>query len=249
MSQMIEVTREGQHKRVSLNRPNKLNAFNTAMVDELLAVMRESHCDGTRMLVFDAVGKGFSGGFDLDGLAETSDGDMLLRFVRVEELLQAVFYAPFATMALVHGACFGAAADLVSACHFSVATPDAKFRMPGPMFGVVLGTHRLGRLVGATVARKLLACNVPFSAEDAARCGFIQSLATTDDWPELTEQACASVHTLDADTYALVNARLNDDSRAADMDALVRSVASGSITARLSAYVETVQRARAAVRR
>lgn len=137
----VSVTREGSLTRVRLNRAEKLNAFNAELVDGLMHAVRTAHEDGTRLLVITAEGKGFSGGFDLNDLDAQSDGDLLLRFVRVEELLQAVHHAPFATLALVHGACYGAAADLVAACHFRVAAPDARFRMPGLRFDLVLGTR------------------------------------------------------------------------------------------------------------
>jgi enoyl-CoA hydratase/carnithine racemase len=141
-----------------LNRPDKLNALNAALVEALIEAVESAIADGVRQIAFRGEGKGFAAGFDVDGLDALSDGDLALRLIRIETLLQRVQHAPVATLALVHGPCFGAAADLVTACRWRVAAPGAKFCMPGLRFGVVLGTRRLAQRVGThrpRVARKL----------------------------------------------------------------------------------------------
>lgn len=240
----LRITRAGDVTTVMLDRPEKLNAFNAELVDALQTAIVECAKDGTRLLVLRGAGKGFSGGFDLDGLETMTDGDLLLRFVRTEELLQTVYHAPFATLALVHGACFGAAADVVAACHWRVAAPGTRFRMPGPRFGVVLGTKRLTRLVGADAARELLLRDAPFDAETAARTGFVQRIAPETAWDEAIASAHAAATGIDARTYAALATRHTDDSRDADMAALVRSVADGSIKARITAYLDALKQAK-----
>jgi len=64
----------------------------------------------------------------------------LLRFVRIEQLLQRLFRVPYPTVALVHGHVFGAGADLFCACQHRFAASDATFRLPGTGFGLVQGT-------------------------------------------------------------------------------------------------------------
>ncbi|MEZ5853100.1 MAG: enoyl-CoA hydratase/isomerase family protein [Hyphomicrobiaceae bacterium] len=237
----LDLARAGDVTTVTLNRPEKLNAFSAELVDELQAAVTAAATDGTRLLVLRGAGKGFSGGFDLDGLEAMTDGDLMLRFIRAEELLQSVYHAPYATLALVHGACFGAAADVVAACHWRIAAPGARFRMPGPRFGVVLGTRRLTRLVGADAARELLLRDAPFDAEIAARTGFVQRIAPDTAWDEAIATAHAAATGIDAATYAALTARHTEDSRDADMAALVRSVASGSIKARITAYIDALK--------
>jgi hypothetical protein len=62
--------------------------------------------------VFRANGSNFCAGFDLSALEEVRDADLLARFVRVEMLLQAVYFAEFDTVACAKGAAYGAGADL-----------------------------------------------------------------------------------------------------------------------------------------
>jgi len=240
MSAPVSVRRDGPVMRVCLDRPEKLNAFSADLVDGLHTAVLTAAQEEIRLLVFTGSGKGFSGGFDLSGLQDMSDEDLLQRFVRVEELLQAVYHAPFGTMALVHGPCYGAAADLVAACQWRIATPDARFRMPGLNFGIVLGTSRLTNLVGADAAHSLLLRAKPFDANEAVDCKFIQSIADQSDWPEAENRALTSVLTLSAANFAAMTERTRQSDRKADMAALVRSASNGSIKARIEAYLSTL---------
>lgn len=244
MTSTIVTERNGPLTRIRLDRPEQLNAFSPQLVDALLAAVNEASGDGTRLAVFSGNGRAFSSGFDLKGLDTVSDGDMLLRFVRVEQVLQAVYHAPFATLALAHGPCFGAAADLVSVCRRRVAAPDAWFRMPGPLFGVVLGTRRLTNLCGADTARALAQRARPFDVAQALGARFVHEMREPDEWESVIEEALDEALRLDPVTYCAIVGRTLDDSRAADMAALVNSVSTGSITARLTDYVAQVNRAR-----
>lgn len=244
MTQTVTVVRDGPLTNVRLERAEKYNAFDADLVDRLLDAVTEGTTDGTRLMVFSGDGRGFSSGFDLDGLDDTSDGDMVLRFVRVEQLLQAVYHAPFATLALSHGPCFGAAADLVAACDHRIADPGGKFRMPGPKFDVVLGTRRLTQLVGADRARRLILRETPFDAETALEAGFVQELIPQDEWPSAVESTLATVLGFSDTVYAALSQRMATDTRDADLAALVRSVSEGSITDRLREYVNAMKAAR-----
>ena len=235
---------DGTITRITLNRPEKLNAFSADLVEETIAAFETAETDGTRLVVFQGAGKGFSGGFDLDGLPEMSDGDLLMRFVRVEQLLQQVYHSNVATMALVHGPCYGAAAELVAACEWRFMSPDARFRMPGSRFGIVLGTARLANLVGADAARQLVLRDKPFGAEEAISTGYINAVSDVSDWPGRLDAALAQVTALDAETYAALAGRRRIDTRDADMAALVASATRGSITQKVQAYLDEMAAAR-----
>lgn len=241
MSAHVTTTREGAVTHVRLARPDKLNAFSDELVDGIANAVAAARTDGTRLLVISGEGKGFSGGFDLGGLDAMTDGDLLLRFVRVEEMLQAVYHAPFTTLSLAHGAAYGAAADLFAACHYRICAPGTRYRMPGPKFGVVLGTRRLANLVGADSARRLLFRDGPFDADEALACGFAQELAAQDQWPAIIARTLSIAETQDADVTTRILGRVSDDTRDADMAELVRSVANGSIKARIATYLASMR--------
>ena len=242
MSGLVSTSFEGPLARVCLSRPEKLNAFNDELVESLLDAVAQAGGNGTRLMVFEGEGKGFSGGFDLGGLEQMSDGDLLLRFVRVEQLLQSVYHAPFATLALIHGPCYGAAADLAVACHWRIAAADARFRMPGLRFGIVLGTRRLANILGADTARSLLLRERPFLADEALSSGFVQENCEREDWPQRIEDKLADSMALQPETFAAMAGRTVTDTRAEDMEALVNSATQSPLKDRISAYIQSVRK-------
>lgn len=231
------IERDGPVTTLVLNRPEKRNALSAELVEAILAALQEARGDGTRLLVLKGAGQGFSSGFDFGRLDDQSDGDLALRFIRLEQLLQGLYHAPFATLALAHGACYGAAADMVCSCTRRIAAPGTRFRMPGLRFGVVLGTRRLAEVVGAGAARRLLETSAVFDAEEALACGFVTTIREPEDWPEIIAQAHASAMELPNDAHRLLLRQTVEDRRADDLAALVRSVAEPGLKQRIQAFV------------
>ncbi len=224
-----------------LNRPDKLNAFNAPLVEALIEAVEKAIGEGVRLIVFRGEGKAFAAGFDVDGLEAASDGDLALRLIRIEMLLQRVQHAPVATLALVHGPCFGAAADLVAACRWRVAAPGARFRMPGLRFGVVLGTRRLAQRVGTDTARTLLESSKVFNHEDALAIGFLTGIGAQDDWPALVASHAGLAAALTPAAQAAMLAGTVLDTRDADLAALARSVAQPGLKGRIADYVASLK--------
>ena len=139
MTASLNVRTDGGTWIITLDRPDKLNALDAPTVDGLLTEVEKANAANARLLVFRGSGRSFCAGFDLSNLEAQSEGDLLLRFVRIEMLLQAIATSPARTLALTHGKVFGAGVDLVSVCRYRVATADTVFRMPGLKFGLVLG--------------------------------------------------------------------------------------------------------------
>lgn len=246
MSELVLSEKEESLTRVTLNRPDKYNALNDEMVEALSEAFTIAAQDGTRLLVIRANGKGFSGGFDFTGIEDQTDADLVLRFIRVETLLQQVFHAPFATLSLVQGPCFGAAADLVVASTHRIATPTAKFRMPGLMFGVVLGTQRLAQSLGSTKARHILETTRLFNASEAVELGFIHNTAAEEDWPRIEQQRYQAATLLPIGAQQQMLVRTIRDTRDSDLAALVRSVSEPGIKARIMEYVAEMHKQRKA---
>lgn len=230
--------------RVTLNRPDKANALNEEMVDALADAVAHAEDRDTRLLILDAAGKHFCAGFDLSDIADRSDGDLVLRFIRIEALLQRLYYLPFPTLALSKGRAMGAGADVFCACSQRVAAPGTVFRMPGPAFGIVLGTRRLASRIGVDAARAIQNETRAFEADEAAKIGFATGLAPEDEWPGIVADASKAARTLRADaTRALFDATARD-TRAEDMADLVRSAAKPGLKDRIQRYIDAMQRAR-----
>ena len=229
---------------ITLNRGDKLNIFSEELVEALHSSLNQAELDQARYIVFRASGRAFSAGLDLSNLASSSDGDILYRLVRIELLLQRVRHASYGTIALVHGNCYGAAADLVLACRHRIATSDTRFLMPGIRFGIVLGTRRLRDTVGENNASQLLDRSAPFKAKEAYDCGFITAIADQSDWPAQLDSATSAMLQLSALAYEQREKSLIPDTRDYDMAALVRSIASGSIKQQMLEFVDSIKTAK-----
>ena len=229
--------RSGATLTLTLDRPAKMNALSGALVDALLAALDAAHRDGTRLVVFRGEGKNFSAGFDFGGYQDQSEGDLLLRFTRIEQLLQAIYHAPFETLALAHGKNFGAGVDLIGVCSRRVATTEASFRMPGLRFGLVLGTRRFALQVGADTARDILAESKTFGSEEGLRIGFLTQVAGIPEWPDVIARTAEAAAALPPDAHARLVAATRSDTRDADLPELVRSAAAPGLKMRIAEYL------------
>jgi enoyl-CoA hydratase len=233
----VTAERSGTTLTLTLDRPEKMNALSAAMVDALHAHLQEAAGDGTRLVVFRGKGKNFSAGFDFTGYEDQSEGDLLLRFTRIEQLLQAVYHAPYDTLVLAHGKNFGAGVDLIGVCSRRVASAEASFRMPGLRFGLVLGSRRFARQVGADRAQPILQEAKTFGADEALRIGFLTAVAPQEQWDAAIAAAVTASNALPAASAARLFAVVREDTRDADLAELVRSAAAPGIKDRIAAYL------------
>jgi enoyl-CoA hydratase len=239
MSDELIRKHDGQLTRLTLNRPAKANALSVPLVEALLDAVDYAYTDGTRLLVLEGAGNHFCAGFDFSGYQDQSEGDLALRFIRVETLLQALHHAPFETLALAQGKIFGAGADLVAACGLRVAAPGTTFRMPGLRFGVVLGTRRLAHRIGADHARSILGASRTIGTDEALGIDFITHIAEPAQWPAIVHEAQAHVALLTPAAAAALHRQTTPDTRADDMAALARSVSVPGIKERIRLYRES----------
>ncbi|MBB3065991.1 enoyl-CoA hydratase/isomerase family protein [Limibacillus halophilus] len=235
----VGISHEGSVTHLMLNRPEKLNAVNAEMVEQLIRGLDEAVQRESRLVVFSGSGRAFSAGFDLSGLEEQTDADLLYRFVRIEMLLQKIYTAPMNTMAIGHGRCFGAGADIFCSCARRVAAAGTTFKMPGLQFGIVLGTRRFAQLVGRDVARELLRTSRVFTAEEGLGLGVVQQITESEDWSSLIETIAkeSSFLTLAAASSLLRNTRDRSADLDQDLSELTRSAAAPGLADRIQAYV------------
>ncbi|CAB3744186.1 enoyl-CoA hydratase/isomerase family protein [Achromobacter ruhlandii] len=238
MSAALRVERRGPAQVLTLTRPEKMNALSAELVEALIAAVDAAPAQGAEVIVLRGEGRNFSAGFDFGDWEAQSEGDLLLRFVRIETLLQRVAASPCLTVGLAHGRNFGAGVDLFGACKWRVAAPDAAFRMPGLKFGLVLGTRRFAALVGAERARAILEQASVFDAGQAHRDGFVSHLAAPDSWPDLERQAAQAAGALTGAARAQLYAALSAEQPDIDLARLVRSAAEPGLKARVAAYLQ-----------
>jgi len=235
---VLRIDRQGPRHVLTLARPEKMNALSADLVEALIAALDEAEGQGAKVIVLQGEGKNFSAGFDFGDWQTQTEGDLLLRFVRIETLLQRLAASPCLTVALAHGRNFGAGVDVFGACKWRVSAPDATFRMPGLKFGLVLGTRRFASLVGAERARAVLEQAATFNAEDALRDGFASRLAPPADWTRIGDEALETASTLTDDSRVQLYAALSQETPDADLARLVRSASAPGLKDRVAAYLQ-----------
>lgn len=233
---VLVVERDRRLTRLTLNRPDKANALDASLVEALAGAVEAAYTDDTALLVLRANGKHFCAGFDFTGVDEASEPELLWRFVRIEQLLQRLYHAPFATAAFAQGRNFGAGADLIVACDERVAAGDSTFRMPGLRFGLQLGTRRLAARIGNQAARAMLGASLSLDAEHARSQRFVTALAPSAEWPGIEAQLLEGALALSATDRARLHRATTPDTRDADMADLVASITTPGVKERIRRY-------------
>jgi 2-(1,2-epoxy-1,2-dihydrophenyl)acetyl-CoA isomerase len=177
---LILVERFTGYRALTLNRPDKLNAFNDTMHHALRAAIDEAEADEScRALMITGAGRGFCAGQDLsDRLLKP--GERLVPRDSLEKLynplVRRLRALPFPVVAAVNGVAAGAGCNIALACDIVVATRSAKFVQSFARIGLIPdsgGTWLLPRLVGDARARGLALLAQEIAADKAAEWGMI----------------------------------------------------------------------------
>lgn len=238
----LVIERDGDRWSFVLDRPAKANALSAALVEALIAGVGEAHEANASVIAFRGNGRNLSAGFDFTGHESQSEADLVLRFVRIETLLQSIAHSPCLTVAFAHGRNFGAGVDLFAACRWRIAAPEAAFRMPGLGFGLVLGTRRFASIVGADRARDVLERLATFEAAEASGMGFVTRIAGSTDWPAILAEAAQVAASLDPRSRASLYRATRDDTRDADLADLVRSASAPGLKQRIALYLQAARK-------
>lgn len=229
----VRVRSQGSATILTLARPEKGNALSPALVEALDQAWSQALAGGARSIVLEGEGKHFCTGFDLSDLDEQSDGDLLLRFVRIEQLLRRIYDSKVVTVALAQGRTVGAGADLFTACDHRIALPGASFSFPGAGFGLVLGTARLAERVGRDAARDLVLSGKALAAEVAQQCRLATEIVTPDAVTAKLDSIAETAARLDPETVAAIRQVTMHGSEDGELAALVRSAAAGGLKQRI----------------
>ena len=168
---------------LTLNRPDKLNALNTALFMELEAQLAqlETEADTTGCVLLRGAGRAFCVGADLAALAQGVTVPTPMYKTRVIERLATL---PQPVVAAVHGHCFTGGLELALAADFILAASDATFADTHGKWGLVAGwgmTQRLPRRIGTAQAKRMAMTGRVLTAADAQRLGLVDDVAADGD--------------------------------------------------------------------
>jgi 2-(1,2-epoxy-1,2-dihydrophenyl)acetyl-CoA isomerase len=220
----VLVERRAGYRVLTLNRPQRLNAFNEAMHQALKRALAEAEEDGDcRALLLTGAGRAFCAGQDLNERI-SEDGKVSVLGAALEAyynpLVRKLRELPFPVVAAVNGVAAGAGANIALACDIVLAARSATFIQAFAKIGLVPdsgGTWFLPRLIGPARARALALTGEQLPAEKAEAWGLIWKMV--DDLELMAEAHRLCVHFTEASTMALaLIKRVLDESWSNDLD-------------------------------
>jgi 2-(1,2-epoxy-1,2-dihydrophenyl)acetyl-CoA isomerase len=181
----VEVTRDGAVQTITLNRPEKMNAFTRGLHGELRDALKQARDPEVRAVVITGAGRAFCAGQDLTEFGETGDIGASLRETYHPNIL-AIRALQKPVIAAVNGACAGAGLSLACACDIRIAADSAAF-VPG-FIGIGLipdagGTYFIHRLLGASRAFEWMSSNRRLTAAEAHAWGLVSEVVEADALP------------------------------------------------------------------
>jgi 2-(1,2-epoxy-1,2-dihydrophenyl)acetyl-CoA isomerase len=212
----ILVEKRAGYRVITLNRPDRLNAFNEAMHDALRAAIKELEADATcRALMITGAGRGFCTGQDLsDRLAKPGEtvvlGDTLE--AHYNPLVRKLRELPFPVVAAVNGVAAGAGCNIALACDIVLAGRSASFVQAFALVGLIPdsgGTWILPRLIGDARARGLALLAEPLPAEKAESWGLIWKCVDDAALAAEAQKLCEHFAVAPTQGLALIKRALN----------------------------------------
>jgi len=177
---MVELRVKDGIAGIFLNRPEKSNALNSALLEALLSRLREAEgTPGLRVVVLAGNGKSFCGGADIAEMAELKPAAAKKFITRIHHCCDAIRKLEVPVVARLHGAVVGAGLEIAAACDIRLAAEGTAFAMPEVLLGIpsVVEAALLPRLVGHGRASWLVLTGEPIDAGTALEWGLVQELA------------------------------------------------------------------------
>lgn len=182
--EMVQVERRGAVTWVWLNRPEKLNALNLPVLNELHRIFTAFAVDReTRAVVLAGRGRAFCAGFDVKWMADRTPESMRDDRPYLRDIYAAIERCPQPVISAVHGDSMGGGLILTMVSDIVLASHSARFGVPEVKIGIfpsLLLIPRLERLIGLRAAQHLSLTGQPIGAERALDLGLVTRLFAED---------------------------------------------------------------------
>jgi 2-(1,2-epoxy-1,2-dihydrophenyl)acetyl-CoA isomerase len=198
---MIDVHAAGGITTITLNRPDKLNAFAGAMREILLAALRDAAADATcRVVIITGAGRAFCAGGDVEFMAGLQREQNVEAFRKLldagREIVTTIVSMNKPVIASVNGVAAGAGCNLALACDMRIASDAAKLGETFVRIGIHPdwgGTWLLPRLVGPSRAMEILMTGRMVGADEALRIGMVDRVVPAAELAAETESLARTI--------------------------------------------------------
>lgn len=183
---------------ITIHRPDKLNALNRTVMQEIDAAMDEVYSnDAIKAVLFTGTGeKSFVAGADISEFVNLSREEGMLLAKRGHDIFNKIEQCPKPVVAAVNGFALGGGCELAMSCHFRLASANARFGQPEVNLGLIPGyggTQRLVQLIGKGKAMELLMSAAMIDAQEALRLGLVNYVTTSEELIPQTKQLLQSI--------------------------------------------------------
>ncbi len=206
---------------VTMNRPERLNAMNTAMMTELRGLFTDLYVDPgqTNCIILTGAGeRGFCPGADLKERDGMTDEVWRRQHAIVEQFVKAMHSCPIPIIAAVNGVAMGGGMETALACDFIYAADHARFAFPEVTRGIMpgaAGPQNLPRACGVRRAKEIVLTGAPFSAAEALDWGIANRLCKPET---LLAEAMETARVIAANAPIGVRGAKKALDKAADLD-------------------------------
>jgi enoyl-CoA hydratase/carnithine racemase len=241
----VEVDRRGSVVWITINRPERRNAYDLDMARSMIAAFEDS--DDADAVVLTGSGGAFCAGGSLDQLGEPDAGQLRALFRGSLRLVDAIRACPRPVIAAVDGPAAGGGNELVVACDFAIATRRSTFGQTGPKVGSapVLGaTNLLAVQIGEKRAKEMAMLCRRYSAEQALAIGLVNEVVEDDGLEVAVERWLAEIHSLSPRYLEIAKVSSNQwwnhskDNMNAGLSSLIQAIGSEDMLEGARAFLE-----------
>ncbi|MCR4757089.1 MAG: enoyl-CoA hydratase/isomerase family protein [Butyrivibrio sp.] len=182
---------------LTINRPEALNALNSAVLDDLNAALDSIDVNTVRALVLTGAGeKSFVAGADIGEMSTLTKAEGEAFGKKGNDVFRKLETFPIPTIAAVNGFALGGGCEISMSCDIRICSDNAMFGQPEVGLGITPGfggTQRLARLVGAGMAKQLIYTARNIKADEAFRIGLVNAVYTQEELLPAAEKMASTI--------------------------------------------------------
>ena len=182
---------------ITINRPEALNALNSAVLDDLSAVLDSVDQEAVRAIVITGAGdKSFVAGADIGEMSTLTKAEGEAFGKRGNDVFRKIETFPIPVIAAINGYALGGGCELSMSCDIRICSDNAMFGQPEVGLGITPGfggTQRLARLVGMGMAKQMIYTARNIKADEAFRIGLVTAVYTQEELLPAAEKMAGQI--------------------------------------------------------